>query len=131
MLGVELTPGETREAIEPVKADLSACMSVEGTSPALLVIGFDAASAVDAAQRFVQMPCKFEDPLVPDAARELLNILVGAAQKRISERFSFSLPLSAQGMDHIISSFRKGRNVFMTLTWGEGCSLRLFLNLPA
>lgn len=131
MLGVELKQGQTQEATHPVKADLSACLSVEGNTPALLVLGFDAASAVDAAVRFVQMPCKFEDPLVSDATRELLNILVGAAQRRIPERFTFSLPLSAQGLDHVVSSFRKGHIFFTPMTWGEGFSLRLFLNLPA
>jgi CheY-specific phosphatase CheX len=130
MLGVELNPGSTEEAEHPIKADLSACLSVEGTSRAILVLGFDSASAVDMASRFVQMPCNFEDPLVSDAARELLNILVGAAQKRIRETFSFSLPLSAQGLNHEISGFRGGRIVFTTLTWGDNFSLRLFLNLP-
>ncbi len=130
MLGVELNPGRTQQAEHPIKADLSACLGVDGTSRAILVLGFDAASAVDMASRFVQAPCKFEDPLVSDAARELLNILVGAAQNRIQEAFSFSLPLSAQGLNHEISGFRRGRVVFSTLTWGDDFSLRLFLNLP-
>lgn len=130
MLGVALLPGDIQEAAEPVKADLSACISVHGASPALLVIGFDEQSAIEAATRFVQMPCTFEDPMVSDAAREILNISVGGAQKRVAEKFSFSLPLSAQGLNHEINSFRKGRILFTRLSWDEKFSVRLFLNLP-
>ena len=130
MLGVELRAGEIQEASEPVKADLSACVSVQGASPALLVIGFDEQSAVEAAARFVQMPCAFEDPMVSDAAREILNISVGGAQKRVTEKFSFSLPLSAQGINHEINSFRKGRILGTKLSWGEKFSVSLFMNLP-
>ena len=96
MLGVALLPGDIQEAAEPVKADLSACISVHGASPALLVIGFDEQSAIEAATRFVQMPCTFEDPMVSDAAREILNISLGRAEESCRKVFLLAAPFCSR-----------------------------------
>ncbi len=132
MLGVEMTQGAVTEHVDyPVRADVSACITISAKVPASVVLAFDRASALDAAERFTQMKTTFEDPIVGDTAREIVNILVGSAQREISERFEFSLPISIQGPNHEVSSFRKGRNIFLTLGWEGGHQVRLFLNLPA
>lgn len=132
MLSVEMTQGPIAEHVDyPVRADVSACITISSRAPACVVLAFDADSAMDAAERFTQTKSPFEDPMVGDTAREILNILVGSAQREISEKFEFSLPISIQGRNHEVSCFRKGRNIFCDLHWGTGKKATLFLNLPA
>ncbi|MCE9600338.1 MAG: chemotaxis protein CheX [Spirochaetia bacterium] len=132
MLNIEMQQGSISEQIDfPVRADVSACVMITGASPACVVLAFDELSAVDATNRFTQTQNRFEDSLVGDTAREILNIVVGSAQRDVADRFSFSLPVSVQGRNHEIGVFRKGRNILLPLTWLESFNVRLFLNLPA
>lgn len=132
MLNIEMKQGSISEQIDfPVRADVSSCVMITGASHASVVLAFDEASAVDATNRFTKTKSQFEDSLVGDTAREILNIVVGSAQREVADRFSFSLPVSVQGRNHEIGSFRKGRNILLPLTWEDQFSVRLFLNLPA
>ncbi|MCE9600339.1 MAG: chemotaxis protein CheX [Spirochaetia bacterium] len=133
MLGVDLVAGEVREiGDEPIRADVSASMTLKADSQhALVILTFDADAAVDASQLMTGERNTVDHPLVADTVREFLNITVGSAQRISAARFQFSLPISVQGKNHEVSGFKHGRSVCISMQWESSRHVKIFLNLQS
>lgn len=85
-----------------IRSDITAVIGIHGSSPANLILGASGTTARSIASRITGREVGVDDPLLLDTFGEILNMIVGAAQRGSEAKFSFSLPIAARGEEHAI-----------------------------
>lgn len=103
---------------EKIHADVSAHLPLMNDQEACLVITVPEAIAVEMVRTISGRQVAFEDSLISDTVGEILNMIVGKAQK--VGKFQFSLPVIARGRAHEVRILSAGRSrrVLSALTGG-------------
>ncbi len=81
-------------------ADVSSNIGIFADVKASLVLTLDAVGAAMVAKRISGVDLELYDKLLTDTIGELLNIIVGSAQRASPIQFDFSIPVSVQGKNH-------------------------------
>jgi CheY-specific phosphatase CheX len=104
-----------------VFSDATATIGLMGTERASLVMTVEEPLALEITQRVTGKAAGLEDRLVGDTIGELLNMVVGAAQRGSPVKFDFSLPVSIRGKNHEVRAVSKGyfRRVLCSAAGGK------------
>lgn len=89
-------------------ADVSAHLAIRNGGHGCVVITFSEAAACRLVQQVTGREVTFDDALVADSVGEVLNMVVGHAQRKSPHRFSFALPVIAKGRAHEVKVLSGG-----------------------
>jgi len=114
MAGVELINGPEEDfAQKLIQADVSAIISVRSDENASVILTASDQAARTLTREINGPNVKLDDHRLTDTLGELLNMLVGQAQRNTLSKFSFSIPVSIFGKNHEVNLISQdGRHVF-------------------
>ena len=109
MVGVELSNGAVELPDDSkVLSDITATMGIHGEDKASLVVTVDESASLFLTKVMTGKDVKLEDRIVTDTIGELLNMIVGAAQKESKQKFDFSVPVTFMGKNHEVRAVNRG-----------------------
>ncbi|MEM7183258.1 MAG: chemotaxis protein CheX [Spirochaetota bacterium] len=85
---------------DQIYTDISSTIGLYGSSKMALILTMSEQSVLVISENIMGASLSWEDNLVSDTMGEILNILVGVAQKDSPEKFSFSIPITIKGKEH-------------------------------
>ena len=94
-------------------ADVSAVMGISGEEKGTLVLTVSEKAALKLTAIITGLDVTLEDRLVTDTIGELINIIVGSAQRHSVARFDFSIPLAIKGRNHEVRAVSEGYFKYM------------------
>ncbi len=110
MLGAELLNGPYEELEgDEMLADVSVNIGLSGDEKAVLVLTANESAGLLITKLTTGKDVKITDRIVSDTMGELLNMIVGAAQRHSNIKFDFSIPMAVSGSNHSIRSVFKGK----------------------
>jgi len=107
-----------------IRADVSAHLSVFTDRELCIILTANEAAALTLVRSITGLDLAFDDSLTADTLGELLNVLVGSAQK--GSGFQFSLPVIAKARGHQVKVLTPRPCERVVSTLGEG-ELGLYL----
>ncbi len=113
MAGVELVNGSEEPFEEKlIQADASAIISLRSDENASIVLTVSEVAARTLTTKISRPNTIINERRMTDTLGELLNMLVGDAQRRSTSKFSFSIPVSIFGKNHEVNLIAQaGRQV--------------------
>ena len=109
MLGAELLNGPYEELEgDEMLADVSVNIGLSGEEKAVLVFTVSESAAILITKLTTGKDVKANERIVTDTLGELLNMIVGSAQRHSNIKFDFSIPMAVSGSNHRIRSVFKG-----------------------
>jgi len=112
MCDMELLNGIVEEyKFKPIIADVSSMITLKGTKDATLILTL----SIKAAREVTKKICGIESGegdhhIISDTVGEILNMLVGFAQKTSPVKFNFSIPITVYGIKQELSHDTKTTN---------------------
>lgn len=89
-------------------ADVTAIMGLSGDEKGSLVLTVTEQAAIKLTSTITGKDVTLEDRLITDTIGELINIIVGSAQRNSSVKFDFSVPVSIKGKNHEVRAVSEG-----------------------
>ena len=111
--------------LDKVMADFSAELAIHNGGSGRVVITFEAASAQKLARHLVG-ETELADNQIADVIGEVLNMIVGQAQRFCDHRFRFTVPVTATGPKHEVRSL-VGAPSQRVIADFDGSSMELYL----
>ncbi|MCB1193101.1 MAG: chemotaxis protein CheX [Leptospiraceae bacterium] len=102
MADINLEIEEPRDFLreEEIYTDISSTIGIFGNERLSVIFTSRESSLIRIIEKITGKKVTWKDRLLTDTTGELLNILVGRAQKISVERFNFSVPITVKGKDH-------------------------------
>jgi len=129
MVGIEITNGAYEDMTGgEMLADVSVNIGLTGEARASLLFTATEHAALEITKTTTgKSDVKISDRIVTDAMGELLNMIVGAAQRHANIKFDFSLPIAVEGKNHSVRSvFRSNFRRVISKMGAEEIGLYLF-----
>lgn len=129
MVGLELVNGPYEEVTGgETLADVSVNIGLTGDVKASLLLTADERAALLITQKTTgKQNVNLGDRIVSDTMGELLNMIVGSAQRHAKIKFEFSLPVNIEGRRHKVRTiFNAGFRRVISKMQGEEVGLYLF-----
>lgn len=104
MAGIEIANGPFEEQVDAeALADISVSIGLTGQVKASVLLTTSSRLAIIIAEKVTGMDnLKVGDRIVTDAMGEMLNMIVGAAQRHSNVKFDFALPVAVEGSSHMV-----------------------------
>ena len=134
MVGIELLNGPYEHMKgDEMLADVSVNIGLTGEIKAsILLTATETASLKITSNTTGKQDLSFRDRIVTDTLGEILNMIVGAAQRHSNLKFDFSLPIAVEGRNHTVRSvFDSDYRRVISKMSGEEVGLYLFESPPA
>ena len=109
MAGEELVNGTYEEWNGArIFADVTAIMGLSGEQKGSLVLTVTEKAAIHLTSIITGKDVTLDDRLITDTIGELINIIVGSAQRNSRVKFDFSVPVAIKGKHHEVRAVSEG-----------------------